>query len=259
MLAITTLLTLLFVGSAQAGPLEDVSRALKARDYRVVHFGFDLDRLDAQAKRKLNRQAGFIRRNTEIVFAVVGHTDKVGNRAYNEALGMRRAMRVVDYLVQRGVRREQLRAMTSRGEDQPVIATLDRERLNRRVETVVYRFVDNGSARISAPTVNASATGTPTSSPIAPATTTTSTTGGTTTPTSSPSPALAPTSAPAPAPAPSPEPTSEPAPEPSLPGNKAAGIGRPDAGKGNGDEPSGDPEGSIGHNKGGDEPVNGGN
>lgn len=256
LLTINTLLTLLFVGAAQAGPLEDAARALKARDYRVVHFGFDLDRLDAQAKRKLNRQAAFIRRNKEIVFAVVGHTDKVGNRAYNEALGMRRAMQVVDYLVERGVRRDQLRAMTSRGEDQPVVATLDRERLNRRVETVVYRYADGGSARASRPTVTASATGTPTAGPTA-ITTTATTTGGTTTPTTSPSPAPTPTSDPAPAPAPSPEPTSEP--EPSLPGNKAAGIGRPDAGKGNGDEPSGDPEGSIGKNKGGDEPVNGGN
>jgi hypothetical protein len=39
-----------------------------------------------------------------------------------------------------------------------------------------------------------------------------------------------------------------------VPGNKAAGIGRPEAGKGSGHEASGDSEGSIGHNKGGDEP-----
>jgi outer membrane protein OmpA-like peptidoglycan-associated protein len=120
-----------------SGNPSEVAAALKEQNYRIVHFGFDADLLDRTARRKLDRPAAFIRRNPDIVFAVVGHTDKVGNPAYNEALGMRRAMRVVTYLVSRGVGRDQLRAMTRRGEDQPVIATLDAERPNRRVETGV--------------------------------------------------------------------------------------------------------------------------
>ena len=76
-------------------------------------------RLDAQAK--------WIGNQPNVRFAVTGHTDRVGNVAYNEALGLKRAQAAVDYMVARGVSPTQLVAMISEGETDPVIETEDRE------------------------------------------------------------------------------------------------------------------------------------
>ena len=123
-----------FATSAKLAP---VAWSLDKKAYNTVHFDFDRDLLDATAKAKLRRQAAFIRKYPDIRFAVTGHTDKVGNPRYNQALGMRRAQRVVAYLVALGVDRNQLQAMVSFGEDKPVVDVEDRERRNRRVTTTV--------------------------------------------------------------------------------------------------------------------------
>ena len=63
--------------------------------------------------------------------------DLVGSESYNEALGMRRAVAVVDYLVSKGISRDRLEAVISEGETMPIVATEDRERRNRRAVTEV--------------------------------------------------------------------------------------------------------------------------
>lgn len=270
-LILSSLLSLMLATAAAAAPkVEDLRRTLAGQNFKIVHFDFNRDTLDAEARRKLDRQAAFIRRHDDIVFGVVGHTDLVGNRAYNQQLGLRRANRVVRYLMSKGVKPHQLRAMISRGEDRPRVRTEDRERLNRRVETTVLMHVDDrrnrgqgGKASSGGTTVTASVVprrptaGTTTAVPVAPSSGSTPTTPAASTPTpSSPAPTSPTTSSPTPT---SPTPT-DPAPAPTKPrpGNSAFGTGKPDAGGGNGDEPSGDPAGSVGHNRGGDETPTGG-
>ena len=223
-----------------------VSVALGNRNYNTVHFGFDEDALDAQARAKLQRQADFILRRPDVRFAVTGHTDKVGNPGYNRALGMRRAKRVVAHLVSLGVDPRQLEAMVSLGEERPVVRTEDRERRNRRVVTTVIlpRGGNNGglagSGSAKDTSVTAAGTGAkPTGSGRTSSSTTTTSTTGSTSTTSGSTATTSPDSGTT---------TTKP-----RPGNSAYGTGKPDAGSGNGDEPSGDPAGSIGHNRGGDE------
>lgn len=226
-----------------AGPLTGLVKLFspfEGRDYTTVYFDFDRDLLDDDARARLRRKADYISGNPDILFAVTGHTDLVGNPVYNKDLGLRRALRVVAHLTSLGVNPAQLRAMVSAGESDPAVDTEDRERLNRRVVTTVM-----GPMQSASPATGLSAAGAVSPAPV--------TDGG------SPDIVLAETSDPAtaPDPVPSPDPTlTDTTAGKPRPGNSAYGTGKPDAGGGNGDEPSGDPAGSIGHNRGGDEPVN---
>jgi outer membrane protein OmpA-like peptidoglycan-associated protein len=69
---------------------------------------------------------------------VVGHTDSTGRAEYNQALSVRRAQSVADYLMSREVMPERL-VVTGRGQTQPIGSndTPEGRALNRRVEIVL--------------------------------------------------------------------------------------------------------------------------
>lgn len=106
-----------------------------------VTFAFNSARLEPEAVVILRQQADFIRKFPEARFSVYGHTDLVGSGSYNQALGLRRAREVVDFLVAQGVARSRLDALVSLGESQPLVATETEDRRNRRTVTEVSGFV----------------------------------------------------------------------------------------------------------------------
>lgn len=110
----------------------------------TVNFAFNSAALDAQARQALDIQANWIRQFPELRFRVYGHTDLVGSARANERLGMRRAQAVVAYLASRGIGRDRLEGVISRGKTQPLIVTQGRERRNRRTVTEVIGFVRAG-------------------------------------------------------------------------------------------------------------------
>jgi outer membrane protein OmpA-like peptidoglycan-associated protein len=69
---------------------------------------------------------------------VVGHTDSTGRADYNQALSVRRAQSVTDYLMTREVMAERL-VVTGRVQTQPIASndTPEGRALNRRVEIVL--------------------------------------------------------------------------------------------------------------------------
>lgn len=77
----------------------------------------------------------FMRDNAQVKLRVTGHTDNVGNDAYNLQLSQRRAKAVVDFLVERGIDRNRL-SFEGYGETRPVAdnSSPQGRRLNRRVE-----------------------------------------------------------------------------------------------------------------------------
>ena len=271
-------------GNTQANVIGMTGWAFARHPASTVYFGFDLDNLDRAARVRLAQQAAYINSRPHTRFAVTGHTDKVGDLDYNWDLGMRRATRVVNYLVRLGVDRDQLTAMVSYGEERPAVDVEHALRENRRVTTTVMSPFQAGAPRPKRErdtprvTQNVPTGGSTTSAPD-PAPTPVTTTVALTTPPNAPAPdPVTPVAAPAPTPTVTPTPapttttTTPTAPtasddtttttktrgnKPVSPGNSASGTGRPDAGSGNGDEPSGDPEGSIGHNQGGDECATG--
>lgn len=123
------------VGDAGRSELAD---ALK-RDCRVtllgVLFDFDKTTLKPESASVLTRAHEAISANPGLDLEVEGHTDAVGNDAYNQKLSEARAQAVMNWLITKGVAKGQL---TSRGygKSRP-IATNDTDEgraQNRRVE-----------------------------------------------------------------------------------------------------------------------------
>src|SRR4051812_11720940 len=90
------------------------------------------------AKEKLNQVAKALMDQGFKAIVVQGYTDSVGSASDNEALSMRRAQSVRDYLVTRGVPSEKATA-EGKGASNPVAdnKTADGRAENRRVEIVV--------------------------------------------------------------------------------------------------------------------------
>ena len=83
--------------------------------------------------------ANKINRDDRVVdVKIVGHTDSDGTEAYNQALSVRRATSVRDYLATKGVN-PSLMSVSGMGESQPVASNKTREgrAQNRRVEVSI--------------------------------------------------------------------------------------------------------------------------
>ncbi len=106
----------------------------------VINFDFDRSNLDGEAVANLNQQLAWLQKNEGVRVRLYGHTDLVGSEGYNVGLGLRRARAAMRYLVSKGVSADRLEAVESRGEREPVVNTENRERANRRTETVVVGF-----------------------------------------------------------------------------------------------------------------------
>lgn len=131
------------VQTGAEGFMLDLAKRFSEQVPDTVNFEFDQAILDEDARQTLRQQADWIRQFPEVRFRVYGHTDLVGSPAYNKRLGMKRAQTVVSYLVSQGISRSRLEAVVSFGETQPIIATTERERRNRRTVTEVSGFVKN--------------------------------------------------------------------------------------------------------------------
>jgi outer membrane protein OmpA-like peptidoglycan-associated protein len=68
-----------------------------------VHFGLNQDTLSEASKGVLNAAADSLLRYAAVRITLFGNTDSRGSRAYNEALSRRRANRVRDFLITRGI------------------------------------------------------------------------------------------------------------------------------------------------------------
>ncbi|MEM1273077.1 MAG: OmpA family protein [Pseudomonadota bacterium] len=131
----------ILVQTGQRSFVESLMERFAAEVPSTINFDFDSATLDEEARTILRAQATWIRQFPEVRFSVYGHTDLVGSDAYNQNLGLRRARAAVNYLVSLGIPRSRLQALASRGEREPVVATQDRERANRRTVTTVSGFV----------------------------------------------------------------------------------------------------------------------
>jgi outer membrane protein OmpA-like peptidoglycan-associated protein len=131
----------ILVQTGQRSAEATLARRFQQEVPTTINFAFDRADLSPEARAALNEQARFIRQFPEIKFSVFGHTDLVGSPAYNRSLGQRRATAAVNYLISQGVGREQLQALVSLGETQPLVVTQDREMRNRRTVTEVSGFL----------------------------------------------------------------------------------------------------------------------
>lgn len=123
--------------------IADMGRIFAAETEDTVNFAFNSTALDRTARSALDGQARWLKDNPSVQMTVIGHADAVGAESYNDRLGLRRAQAVVRYLSRRGIGRDRLIAIESRGERDLVVPTDARERRNRRAVTTVSGMVRN--------------------------------------------------------------------------------------------------------------------
>ncbi len=102
---------------------------------RGATFEFGKAVLHADGRSRLEPVAKQLNQCTDVSVTITGHTDSVGNDAYNQDLSERRANAVKDYLVDLGVDTARLTS-NGEGEDNPVASndTDEGRAQNRRVE-----------------------------------------------------------------------------------------------------------------------------
>lgn len=121
-----------------------VEKALKLRnDFEnnighKVYFAFDSATLSNEAKSQLERQARWLVLHTNVIAKIEGHCDERGAKAYNYALGLRRADAARKYLISLGVDEDRL-SIVSYGKERPEVREHNKNawKLNRRAVSVV--------------------------------------------------------------------------------------------------------------------------
>jgi peptidoglycan-associated lipoprotein len=107
-------------GTATPGSPQDFSQNVGDR----VFFDTDSIELTATAQSTLNKQAAWLQQYGRYNFIIEGHADERGTREYNFALGARRAERVKEYLIARGISADRIRTI-SYGKERPVATCND--------------------------------------------------------------------------------------------------------------------------------------
>ena len=104
----------------------------------IVYFVLGNDELTEESRKELGPVLEDIARRPAPEVAAIGHADQTGPERVNETLALRRAERVRDLLVQRGVAAERI-TVVGRGSREPAIGTAQgvAEARNRRVEVSV--------------------------------------------------------------------------------------------------------------------------
>ncbi len=121
---------------ASAASVDNLKASAMAAD-TLFFFEFDSSDLKQEALDDLDAHAKFLVADRNAKVRLEGHADERGTRAYNLALGERRANAVARYLVIQGVNRTQIESV-SYGEERPLSLVRDDSgwSRNRRVELI---------------------------------------------------------------------------------------------------------------------------
>ena len=102
-----------------------------------VFFATNESVLTTASRETLRKQAGWLRKNSDITIVLEGHADERGTREYNLALGERRANAAKDYLMTQGISASRITTI-SFGKERPVNSASNNKAWaqNRRSVTV---------------------------------------------------------------------------------------------------------------------------
>jgi len=122
------------VHETAAAPLPAAEPAFQPLSF-VVYFGFDSVEIKNAGQATIERAASYAQSWPGTSLSLVGHTDRAGSDAYNDALADKRSNTVAQALSAQGIAPGSINA-TSRGEMELAEQTNDGDRsnLNRRVE-----------------------------------------------------------------------------------------------------------------------------
>ncbi|MGB6032545.1 MAG: OmpA family protein [Bacteroidota bacterium] len=129
----------LTIGTGETTPsprVDSVQRQIDAEvEGKTIEFALDSWIISEGGTELLNRIAGILGRHPDLHIQVQGHTDVLGEEAYNLYLSQQRADAVRDYLVAKGVPGDQITS-AGLGSSMPQAdnATREGRRTNRRIE-----------------------------------------------------------------------------------------------------------------------------
>ncbi|MFC5272048.1 OmpA family protein [Adhaeribacter terreus] len=100
-----------------------------------LFFEYNSDKLTASSRDELSRLYDLMEENAGLSVEISGHTDSRGSAAYNQALSLKRAQAVVNYLKEKGIATERLKAVGF-GAQKPIASnkTENGRKQNRRTE-----------------------------------------------------------------------------------------------------------------------------
>ena len=109
-----------------------------APQYFTLYFEEGSTRLMPSSRAELVLLIAEVQKREAVDVQITGHTDRVGELAYNDRLSRRRAREIRSALMDMGLQASVIR-VAGRGEREPLIRTADevREPRNRRVEVIV--------------------------------------------------------------------------------------------------------------------------
>jgi outer membrane protein OmpA-like peptidoglycan-associated protein len=104
----------------------------------IFYFNEGKDELDSASKSLFPAVNAAIQDRHSTAITIIGHTDTTGSAESNYQLGLRRAQRLADMLVNQGIEASYM-FVSSHGEADPIVKTLRgvAEQRNRRVEVIV--------------------------------------------------------------------------------------------------------------------------
>lgn len=107
-----------------------------AIDAVMIFFDYDKSDLKPEQIAKVDRFIQQVKENPHVRIEVLGHTDDRGTEQYNDKLSERRATAVEDYVLSKGVPRDQLAIVKGFGKTAPLVfgTTEEARAKNRRAE-----------------------------------------------------------------------------------------------------------------------------
>lgn len=123
---------------SEVAEIERIDEGIKVTMASGLLFGFDSYNLSTKNRENLQKLANTLTEYQDTEILVAGHTDSVGDEAYNERLSKQRADAVANYLVANGIKRSRL-VVKGYGEDAPAMSndTKVGQEENRRVELAI--------------------------------------------------------------------------------------------------------------------------
>ena len=105
-----------------------------------VFFSINSSKLTKDAKKILDKQIGWLNKNSNTVLIIEGHSDERGSSKYNLQLSARRAEAVKNYLIAKGLLKTRIRTV-SFGKEHPEFVghNVNIWSKNRSAVTIVHR------------------------------------------------------------------------------------------------------------------------
>jgi peptidoglycan-associated lipoprotein len=95
-----------------------------SEQFLPIYFDFDQATIRADQFPTLDRNADYLKANSDVRIVIEGNCDERGTNEYNLALGERRALNAKTYLIETGVQESRMRTV-SYGEERPLFAGQD--------------------------------------------------------------------------------------------------------------------------------------